>query len=91
MKIIIFILLVCIPILQGCAVGVLAAGVGYAVSAGRRGTAAQMEAKGKYLERYETYKLGMEQINLEREKAGLAPQSIKEFDVWLDEQPLTPE
>ena len=90
-KFIIFILLASVPMLQGCAIGILAAGVGYAVSAGRKGTAAQMEAKGRYLSRYETYKLGMEEINLEREKAELVPKSIKEFDVWLDEQPLTPE
>ena len=88
-KFIIVALLVSFPMLQGCAVGILAAGIGYAVSSGRKGTAAQIEAKGKYLERYNTYKLGMEQINLEREKADLEPRPIQEFDEWLDDQPLT--
>jgi hypothetical protein len=90
-KLVAILLIVAIPLIQGCAVGILAAGVGYAVSSGRKGTAAQMEAKSKYLERYNTYKLGMEQINLEREKAKLEPRPILEFDAWLDEQPLTPE
>ena len=35
--------------------------------------------------------MSLEEINLEREKAGLEPKLIKEFDEWLDEQPLTPE
>ncbi len=84
-------MLISTPLLSGCAIGILAAGVGYAVGQGRQGTAKQMEAKGKFLERYNTYKIGMENINLEREKAGLKPQPIDEFEAWLNKQPLTPE
>jgi|GEM_PF-1561987 len=84
-------MLIIMPLLQGCAVGVLAAGVGYAIGQGRQGTAKMIEAKNKYTERYNEYKLGMEKINLEREKAKLEPRPIQDFDTWLNEQPLTPE
>ena len=84
-------LVIALPFLSGCAIGVLAAGVGYAVGQGRQGTAKVMEAKSKYLDRYNTYKIEMEKINLEREKSGLALQPIDEFEVWLQKQPLTPE
>lgn len=91
-KIIITALLVLsMPIFQGCAIGILAAGVGYAVGQGRRGTAAQMEAKSKFLDRYNAYKLGMENINLEREKANLKTEPVDDFETWLNQQPLTPE
>ena len=85
------ILLISIPFIQGCAVGLLAAGVGYAVGQGRKGTAAITEAKAKYNQLYNDYKLGMEKINLEREKANLQPRAILDFEQWLEEQPLTPE
>lgn len=84
-----FVILVPVILVQGCAVGILAAGVGAGIGMGRSGKAKIMEAKTKYSEQYNTYKLGMENINLEREKAGLQPQPIKDFDEWLDEQPLT--
>jgi len=85
------IVLFIIPLLQGCGAALVAAGVGYAIGQGRQGTAKLMEAKSKYLERYNTYKIDMEKINLEREKAGLKPQPIQNFEDWLSEQPLTPE
>ena len=83
-------LILCLPILQGC-IPLMVAGAGYAIGQGRKGTAAEMEAKGKFLDRYNAYKLGMENINLEREKAKLEPKPIDDFEVWLDKQPLTPE
>ena len=90
-KVIATFLIASMPLLQGCAIGVLAGGVGYAVSSGRKSKAELLEAKSKYLERYNDYKLGMEQINLEREKAGLEARPIVEFEEWLDTQPLTEE
>ena len=90
-KVLIFLMLMSLSLCQGCAIGILAAGVGYAVGQGRRGTAAQMDAKSKYTGLYNDYKLGMENINLEREKAKLVPQPIMSFDEWIDAQPLTPE
>jgi len=90
-KFIAILLLFSMPLLQGCAIGVLAAGVGYAVGQGRRGTAVQMEAKSKYTGLYNDYKLGMEKINLEREKSNLPTQPIMSFDEWINEQPLSPE
>jgi hypothetical protein len=87
----ILILLFILPMLQGCALGILAAGVGYAVGQGRKGTAAEMEAKSKYTSLYNDYKLGMEKINLEREKSNLQPQPILSFEDWVNQQPLTPE
>ena len=77
--------------IQGCAPAMLVAGVGYAVSSGRRASAEMIKAKGEYTDRYNTYKLGMEGINMEREKAGLEPRPIDSFEEWLDKQPLTPE
>lgn len=50
-----------------------------------------MDAKSKYTGLYNDYKLGMEKINLEREKANLVPQPIMSFEEWINEQPLTPE
>ena len=85
------VLLVMVGLSQGCAAALLAAGIGYAVSAGRSSSAKLMEAKTKYLERYNTYKLGMEEINLEREKAGLKPTKVLTFEEWLDTQPLSME
>ena len=87
--ILVFMISVSVMFMQGCAVGILAAGVGAGIGMGRSGKAKIMEAKTKYSEQYNNYKLGMENINLEREKAGLQPQPIKDFDEWLDEQPLT--
>ena len=85
------VLLISTPFLSSCAIGILAAGIGYGVSQGRKGTAAEMDAKSRFLDRYNTYKLGMENINLEREKANLKPNPIEDFQTWLNEQPLTPE
>ncbi len=87
--ILLFMIFVSVMLTQGCTVGILAAGVGTGIGMGRFGKAKIMEAKTKYSEQYNNYKLGMENINLEREKAGLQPQPIKDFDEWLDEQPLT--
>ena len=89
-KFIVILLLLSIPILQGCAIGMLAAGVGYAVSSGRKASAQMLEAKGKYTEKYQNYRLELEKINLEREKANLEPVNIPSFEEWLDTQPLTP-
>ena len=85
------VLLLAVPSLSGCAIGLLAAGVGYGVGQGRKGTAAQMDAKAKWLDRYNTYKLGMEDINYKREVAKLEPRPVEDFPTWLNEQPLTPE
>lgn len=86
-----FIMLLLIPFIQGCAIGLLAGGVGYGVGQGRKGSAKLIEAKAKYSENYNNYKLGMEKINLEREQSKLSPQPILDFETWLQQQPLTPE
>jgi len=83
------IILVLIPFLQGCAVGLLAAGIGYGVGQGRKASAQMLEAKGQYVSRYDTFKVEMEKINLEREKAKLTPQPIPTFEEWLNEQPMS--
>ena len=58
--------------LQGCGLGVLAAGSGVA----KGGTA-------KIMDSYNNYVFGMEKINLEREKAKLAPRPILTKAEWL--------
>ena len=88
-KVVTILLLLTLPLLQGCAIGWLVAGVGYGVGQGRKASAKMIEAKAKYTEQYTNYKVEMEKINLEREKAGFQPQPIMLFDEWLDTQPLT--
>lgn len=78
-------------VLQGCGIGILAAGVGHAIGQGRKGTAAIIEARSKFTSQYNTYKLGMEEINIKRETSGLKPKDIMDFGEWLDFQPLSPE
>jgi len=77
-----------LPWLSGCAIGLLAAGVGYGVGQGRKGDAAKQEAKAKWVQQYTTYKVELEKVNLEREKAGLKPVAVMEFDEWINTQPL---
>lgn len=89
-KAIAILILSMMPLLQGCAVGILAAGVGYAIGQGRKGTAEVMEAKSKYVEKYQNYRIELEKINLEREKSGLKPTNIPTFEQWLETQPLSP-
>mgnify|MGYP001191182385 CR=1 FL=1 len=92
-KSIVPILALCLSVvfLSGCGLGVLAAGVGTAVGMGRSGKAKIIEAKSKYTEQYNNYKLGMERINLDREIAQLAPKPVMTFEEWLDTQPLSPD
>ena len=88
-KIVVVLLLVATPLLQGCAIGILAAGVGYAVGQGRKASAQMLEAKAKYVEKYQNYRVELEKINLEREKAKLNPINIPTFEEWLATQPLS--
>ena len=90
-KFVAILLLFAMPLLQGCGIGILAAGVGHAVGQGRKGTAKIMEAKSKYAEQYNNYKIEMEKINLEREKSGLEIRPIITFEEYLEQQPLSPE
>lgn len=82
-------LLITIPLLQGCAIGILAAGVGAGIGMGRSGTAKIMEAKGEYIDKYNNYRVELEKINLDREKQGMEPIYIPTFDEWIESQPLT--
>lgn len=88
-RIIALLLILTMPLLQGCAIGLLAAGVGAGIGMGRSGTAKIMKAKGEYTEKYNNYRIELEKINLEREKSGLKPVNIPTFEEWLDTQPLT--
>ncbi len=58
--------------LQGCGLGVMMAGSG----ASKAGTARIMDS-------YNTYMIEMEKINIEREKAKLAPRPILTKKEWL--------
>lgn len=88
-KLIAISLLITMPFLQGCAIGILAAGVGYGVGQGRKASAKMLEAKAKYTEQYQNYRIELEKINLEREKSGLKPVNIPTFEEWLETQPLS--
>lgn len=48
-----------------------------------------LEAKAKYVEKYQNYRVELEKINLEREKAKLKPTTIPTFEEWLETQPLS--
>ena len=72
-------LLVLMPILQGCGLAVLSAGIGYGIGQGRKG-------KAKIVEQYNGYKLGMEKINIERESKNLEIKPILTFKEWLKTQ-----
>jgi hypothetical protein len=72
-------------LIPGC---MLAAGVGYAVYASKKGDAMVAEADAKQQKAYNEYRLGMEQINLEREKHKLAPRPILTIDEWLKWQAM---
>ena len=84
------ILLPCIIILclacQGCGIGILAAGVGYAVSSNRDSTAKQKEAQAKVASAYSQYKVDTEKVNLEREKSGLQPSPIQTYQEEAESQ-----
>ena len=88
-KIIVVLLLLTLPFIQGCGIGILAAGVGAGIGIGRSGKAKIIKTKGEYTEKYNNYRVELEKINLEREKAGLKPTYIPTFDEWLETQPLT--
>jgi S1-C subfamily serine protease len=70
---------------QGC---LLATGVGLAVYASKKGDALVAEADAKQQKAYNEYRLGMEQINLEREKNKLTPRPILTMDEWLKWQAM---
>ncbi len=65
---------------QGC----LAAAVGYAGYAvsSSKDEAANKDAQAKHIQTYNTYKMDMEKLNLDREKSGLKPNQIMTFEEW---------
>lgn len=65
--------------LEGCAIGLLAAGVGAGVGMVKSANAKKIDAQSKEHEAYNHYVLGMEKINLQREKEHLAPNPILSF------------
>jgi len=75
-------------LIQGCGLGVFAAGVGYAVSSSKSSDADIAKAEADLQKAYNEYKLGMERINLDREKSGLKLQPIMSRQEWLDQQAL---
>ena len=70
--------------LNGCAIGLLAAGAGYAIGAGRKGEAEKIQARGDTYEQYQGIRLQYISLNTEREKSGLEPIAIPEYDEWLN-------
>jgi hypothetical protein len=81
-------LLVSLFFIAGCGLGVLAAGIGYAVSSSKSSDAEVAKAEADLQRSYNDYKLGMERINLEREKNKLQPQPIMTLQEWLQQQAL---
>jgi hypothetical protein len=73
---------------QGCGIGIMAAGIGYAVSASKKGDAEVAKAEADLQKSYNEYKLGMEKINIERETKGLKPEPIMPIQEWLRHQAL---
>ncbi len=73
---------------SGCGLGVMAWGIGYAVSSSKKGDAEIARAEAEIQKSYNEYKLGMEKINIERESKGLKPQPILPIEEWLRHQAL---
>ena len=69
--------------INGCGLGVLAAGIGYAVSSSKEADADMAKAEAELQKSYNEYKLGMERVNIERDSKGLKPQPILTFEEWL--------
>lgn len=65
--------------LQGCMFAALGAGIG----AVKYGGAKQQEAQAKNREAYNGYLIEMQKINLQRQKAALAPEPIMSFDMYI--------
>ena len=65
-------------LLNGCGLGVLVAGVG----AAKAGGAKQREVAVLDKQAYSNYRIEMEKLNFEREKDGLQPKDIMNFDQW---------
>jgi hypothetical protein len=65
---------------QGC-LPVAVGYVGYAVSSSKE-EAAQKDADAKNIQTYNTYKMDMEKLNLDRQKSKLKPQPILTFGEW---------
>lgn len=61
-----------LPLLQGCLVAAVGAGIG----AAKYGSAKQREAYG-------SYRTDMENVNLEREKSGLDTRPILTYAEWV--------
>lgn len=72
----------------GCMLGVAAAGVGYAIYGSKKGDALVAAADARQQQAYNEYKLGMERINLDREKSQLFPRPILPMDEWLKWQAM---
>lgn len=81
-------LLVLLFFITGCGLGVLAAGIGYAVSSSKSSDAEVAKAEADLQKSYTDYKLGMERINIDREKNKLQPQPIMTLQEWLQQQAL---
>ncbi len=73
----------------GCGLGVLAAGIGYAVSSSKKGDAEVAKAEAELRKSYNEYKIGIEKINIERERKGLKPQLILPIEEWLRQMALS--
>ena len=82
------VLLVTLLLTAGCGLGVLAAGIGYAVSSSKSSDAEVTKAEADLQKSYTDYKLGMERINIERERNKMKPQPIMPLQEWLQQQAL---
>lgn len=65
--------------LQGCIV----AGVGAGIACVKYGNAKKNEAKTKEMHAYNEYVLGMQKVNIERQKSHLRPEPIMTYENYL--------
>lgn len=79
-RVLIAICFIPLMLLQGCAIGMLAYGIGNA----KKGNAAKIEARAKQQEAYGNYTVEMEKLNTEREKDHLPARPIMTFDQWAN-------
>lgn len=83
-KVIVFLLLLTIPFLQGCGIGVMAAGIGTGIRLGRKGEAEKIKARAEAYKIYQEVVMQYEERNRLRKEQGLEPLEIPSYEEWLN-------
>lgn len=72
-----------LALILGCLQGCMVAAVGAGVGAWKYGNAKKTEAQGKTMSSYNEYVLGMQNVNIQRQKSGLKPEPIMTYPQYI--------